>query len=78
MAERGWGRLFESPIEVAGRKLVTLRDAGRYITSLPKKGVERLRTLGAKALVAPNLDGGRSAPRSRHGHALGKRSAKGP
>ena len=29
-------------------------------------------------MVAPNLDGFRSAPRSRHGNALGKRSAKDP
>jgi hypothetical protein len=35
--ERGWGRLLEDPIEVGGRKLVTLRDAGEYIASLPKK-----------------------------------------
>jgi hypothetical protein len=34
---KGWGRPFEDPIEVAGRKLVTLRDAGEYIAALPKK-----------------------------------------
>ena len=34
---KGWGRPFEEPIEVAGRKLVTLLDAGEYITALPKK-----------------------------------------
>jgi hypothetical protein len=34
---RGWGRPFEEPIEVKGRKLVTLRDAGEYIAALPKK-----------------------------------------
>lgn len=34
---KGWGRPFEEPIEVAGRKLVTLRDAGEYIAMLPKE-----------------------------------------
>ncbi|WP_438744100.1 hypothetical protein [Bradyrhizobium sp. U531] len=33
----GWGRPFEEPIEVNGRKLVTLMDAGEYIAALPKK-----------------------------------------
>jgi hypothetical protein len=33
----GWGRPFEEPIEAGGRKLVTLLDAGEYITALPKK-----------------------------------------
>jgi hypothetical protein len=33
----GWRRPFEDPIEVDGRKLVTLLDAGEYITALPKK-----------------------------------------
>jgi hypothetical protein len=37
MTERGWGRPFDDPIEVNGRKLVTLRDAGEYIAALPKK-----------------------------------------
>jgi hypothetical protein len=35
--DRRWGRPFEEPIEIDGRKLVTLRDAGEYITALPKK-----------------------------------------
>jgi hypothetical protein len=33
----GWRRPFEDPIEVDDRKLVTLLDAGEYITALPKK-----------------------------------------
>jgi hypothetical protein len=38
MADKGWQRKFEDPIPLpAGRKLVTLRDAADYITSLPKK-----------------------------------------
>jgi hypothetical protein len=36
MTDRGWGRPFDDPIKVPGGKLVTLRDAGRYIAALPK------------------------------------------
>jgi hypothetical protein len=36
MTDRGWGRPFDDPIVVSGRKLVTLRDAATYITELPK------------------------------------------
>ena len=36
-AERGWKRPFDDPIPLpGGRKLVTLEDAGNYITKLPK------------------------------------------
>ncbi|GLR91319.1 hypothetical protein [Bradyrhizobium iriomotense] len=41
MTDRGWGRSFEDPIDVDGRKLVTLRDAGKYIAALPKKEHDR-------------------------------------
>jgi|ERR1700733_12569863 hypothetical protein len=35
--ERGWKRAFDDPIPLPrGRQLVTLEDAGRYITKLPK------------------------------------------
>jgi hypothetical protein len=35
--ERGWSRKFDDPILLAkGRQLVTLMDAGDYITTLPK------------------------------------------
>jgi hypothetical protein len=38
MADTGWQRKFEDPISIPnGKKLVTLRDAADYITSLPKK-----------------------------------------
>jgi hypothetical protein len=38
MADKGWQRKFEDPIPLPdGRKLVTLRNAANYITSLPKK-----------------------------------------
>lgn len=33
----GWGRRFEEPIEVGGLRLVSLLDAGEYISRLPKK-----------------------------------------
>lgn len=34
---RGWKRRFDDPIPLPdGRQLVTLRDAGNYITKLPK------------------------------------------
>jgi len=36
-AERGWKRPFDDPIPLpGGRKLVTLEDAGNYITKPPK------------------------------------------
>jgi hypothetical protein len=36
-ADRGWKRPFDDPIPLArGRQLVTLEDAGKYITKLPK------------------------------------------
>jgi hypothetical protein len=36
-ATRGWSRAFDDPIELPdGRWLVTLEDAGTYITTLPK------------------------------------------
>ncbi|UWU77847.1 hypothetical protein N2603_05085 [Bradyrhizobium huanghuaihaiense] len=37
MIERDWGRPFEDPIEIDGRKLVTLRDVGEYVAALPKR-----------------------------------------
>jgi hypothetical protein len=37
ISNRGWSRKFEEPIELPnGRQLVTLQDAGTYITKLPK------------------------------------------
>jgi hypothetical protein len=41
VADRGWKREFDDPISLPrGRQLVTLEDAGRYITKLPKAGHE--------------------------------------
>jgi hypothetical protein len=35
--DRGWKRPFDDPIPIArGRQLVTLQDAGAFITKLPK------------------------------------------
>jgi hypothetical protein len=37
VAERGWKRSFDDPIPLPrGRSLVTLEDAGKYITKLPR------------------------------------------
>jgi hypothetical protein len=37
LPERGWKRRFDEPISVhRGRRRVTLEDAGKYITKLPK------------------------------------------
>ena len=37
MLDRGWKRRFDEPIPLPrGRQLVTLQDAGTYITKLPK------------------------------------------
>jgi hypothetical protein len=49
----GWGRPFEDPIKLDGRKLVTLRDAGEYIAALPKR--EQDKPEWRAAMVAPKL-----------------------
>jgi hypothetical protein len=37
MAAKGWSRAFDDPIPLPrGRQLVTLKDAGNYVTKLPK------------------------------------------
>jgi hypothetical protein len=37
ISRQGWKRLFDDPITLPdGRELVTLKDAGTYITKLPK------------------------------------------
>jgi hypothetical protein len=41
MREKGWSREFDERIELPrGRQLVTLEDAGNYITKLPKAEYE--------------------------------------
>lgn len=52
---KGWWRPFDEPIDVAGRKLVTLLDAGEYIAAMPKKehnAPERQAAMEALLLVA--------------------------
>ena len=60
MASRGWRRRFDEPIPLPrGRQLVTLEDAGRYITRLPKAehgAQEWLAAMEALILVV-ELDG---------------------
>jgi hypothetical protein len=36
MREKGWSRSFDDPIPLPEGELVTLEDAGNYITKLPK------------------------------------------
>jgi hypothetical protein len=55
-ADRGWKRRFDDPIPLPrGRQLVTLQDAGTYITKLPKaehEAAEWLAAMEALILVA--------------------------
>jgi hypothetical protein len=51
-ADRGWKRAFEDPIDLPnGRKLVTLQDAGNYITQLPKAEHIRPHRLPSRVLI---------------------------
>ncbi len=56
MADRGWKRGFDEPIPLPrSRHLVTLEDAGNYITRLPKaehEAKEWQAAMGALILVA--------------------------
>jgi len=56
VASRGWKRRFDEPIPLPrGRQLVTLEDAGNYITKLPKaehEAQEWLAAMEALILVA--------------------------
>ena len=60
MADRGWKRGFEQPIPLPrGRSLVTLEDAGRYITKLPKAEHEAAEWQAAmEALILVATSGG--------------------
>ena len=59
-AERGWKRPFDDPIPLpGGRKLVTLEDAGNYITKLPKAEHEAAEWQAAmEALILVATSGG--------------------
>jgi hypothetical protein len=58
--DRGWRRHFEDPIPLPrGRKLVTLEDAGNYITKLPKAEHEAKEWQAAmEALILVATSGG--------------------
>jgi hypothetical protein len=60
MADRGWKRRFEEPIPLpGGHQLVTLEDAGNYITKLPKAEHEAAKWQAAmEALILVATSGG--------------------
>jgi hypothetical protein len=60
MADSGWIRLFEDSIPLPrGRQLVTLEDAGNYITKLPKAEQEAPEWQAAmEALILVATSGG--------------------
>ena len=52
MPERGWNRPFDEPIPLPrGRELVTLEEAGTYITKLPKAKYEALESQAAMEVL---------------------------
>ena len=54
MAEKGWRRQFDDPIALPnGRELVTLEDAGTYITKLPKAEHDAPEWQAAMAALIP-------------------------
>ncbi len=59
-SQRGWKRSFEDPIPLPrGRQLVTLQDAGNYITRLPKVEHEAAEWQAAmEALILVATSGG--------------------
>src|SRR6266516_3110061 len=59
-ADRGWQRKFDDPIQLPrGRQLVTLEDAGDYITRLPKAEHEAQEWQAAmEALILVATSGG--------------------
>jgi hypothetical protein len=57
MAATGWKRSFDEPIPLPrGRQLVTLEDAGRYITKLPKGEHEAAGVAGRNGGLDPGRD----------------------
>jgi hypothetical protein len=59
-SDRGWKRRFDDPIPLPrGRQLVTLEDAGTYITKLPKAEHEAAEWQAAmEALILVATSGG--------------------
>jgi hypothetical protein len=80
VTERGWRRPFDEPIEVDGRELVTLRDAGEYITALPKKEHEAPEWQAAMQALILVAEGGGPTLFARIGimRALNRDKAKAP
>src|SRR5260221_12949866 len=74
VADRGWKRRFEEPIPLPrGRRLVTLEDAGNYITKLPKAEHEAAEWQAGKGSLYPGRDVGRADDaRSHRRHAGGE------
>ena len=71
-SRRGWKRPFDEPIPLLrGREIVTLEDAGNYISSLPK--AEQLLEEWQAAVEALLLVVELSGP---HWHAAGAQSAR--
>ena len=55
--DKGWRRPFDDPISVPrGRELVTLKDAGTYITKLPKARVRSAGMASGDAGLDPGRD----------------------
>jgi hypothetical protein len=67
MPDRGWKRAFDEPIPLPrGRELVTLKDAGTYITKLPKTEHEAPEWQPAtQALILVATKGGPATRRCR-------------
>jgi hypothetical protein len=58
MADSGWKRPFEDPIPLPrGRQLVTLQDAGDYITKLPKAEHEAWQAAMEALILVATLGG---------------------
>jgi hypothetical protein len=61
MPDRGWKRAFDEPIPLPrSRALVTLEDAGKYITKLPKAEHEAPEVASGDASAAPGREVGRA------------------
>ncbi len=68
MLDRGWKRRFDEPIPLPrGRQLVTLQDAGTYITKLPKAEHEAAEWQAAmEALILVATSGAHDVCADRH------------
>ena len=56
-----WSRKFDEPMALPkGRRLATLKDAGTYITKLPKADHEAAEVAGSNVSLDPGGDVGRT------------------